>query len=327
MDVWQRKSEKEVSTALDGLPKVHNSESTPIRFCNRERNQLVGSKNATETKSNVLLTNATTFIKKFTKKKDQGQKAPRIIQVIVSKETKLSPSLSRDFSFKRALGSMMPQKTRECQESKRSGFFEERKDKEISHLAEIRRSSGHPTSRALSIGENSRGSCNHSPRPFPGTQATQTRRENLACPPFRCISSNNDAMHAAHMFSAQCFMPEVVLFLFAVIEYQDLCKHSPRGEQYTAFQKVTQHFIIVGAPCEINISNKMRKQLIDLMVDQKKFFHLLPRLQNRLEVFHPIYLEMEKLFWSNLYSRDFGKSSAAQELLRFIQNYYNAEMV
>ena len=85
------------------------------------------------------------------------------------------------------------------------------------------------------------------------------------------------------------------------------------------------NFVIVGAPSEINISDAMRNHVMKFATDQKTICTLLKRLEDRTQVFQSVYLEMEKLFWSNLYSRENNRRPLAKEILAFAEG--NLEML
>jgi len=144
-------------------------------------------------------------------------------------------------------------------------------------------------------------------------------------PSFRIFFKNKDAANTVHAFSEDCYITEVVSFLFAVLEYQDLCKYVSIDKQFFAFQKIVTNFVIVGAPSEINISDIMRNHVTKFATDEKTFCTLLQRLEDRTQVFQSVYLEMEKLFWSNLYSRENNTRPLAKEILEFAES--NFEML
>jgi len=151
---------------------------------------------------------------------------------------------------------------------------------------------------------------------------TQCRTIPKQFPAFRILAATREGVDDAHMFAEKNFMSEVTLFLCAVLEYQDLCKNRKCStqQQHLAFRKIVQDFIVPGSCSEINISGQMRQNVMRLMkpdpfTDQECFFTHLRSQKDRLQVFNGIYSEMEKLFWSNVYSREHFKDNFAQNIL------------
>jgi len=146
-------------------------------------------------------------------------------------------------------------------------------------------------------------------------------------PPFRIVAKNKTAMIAAAEFSEDCCMTEVFNFLCAVLEYQDFCKTSPREKQYWAFVKVADQFIAPGAPFEINIASNIREKLTKFMFEPAAFFAEMPKRNDRREVFQTVFLEMERVFWFNVYLRKHTEDQSAQELLQVIENHKDYESI
>jgi len=137
-------------------------------------------------------------------------------------------------------------------------------------------------------------------------------------PAFRTIMKSKEAIDAAHLFAEEHFMPETPLFLCAAIEYQHFCQKNPSERHYLAFRTVAERFIVPGSPNQLNISDKLGQKVLKYMVGESDFLALLPELKHRIQVFTPIYREMENLFWTNLYSEADRGEKLAEAVLLFV---------
>jgi len=133
---------------------------------------------------------------------------------------------------------------------------------------------------------------------------------------FSSMAENKDLKEAALCFSQKNYMPEIAMFLCAVIDFRRKCEQkSPIRLQYNAFLQLVNQFIESDSENEINISHEMRNEILKLKGGSSSFAAL--TLKARSEVFDKAYNEMEKLFWSNLHSRDFTNDGSAKMLFQF----------
>jgi len=149
------------------------------------------------------------------------------------------------------------------------------------------------------------------------------RRWSKRLPNFKKLMEKKEVIDDIHLFAEKNFMPEVTLFLCAVIEYEDLCRRCSADKQYLAFTKIVQHFIASDSPSEVNISFKMRQKITrlreqDPFTGQDKFFTFLTSQKDRTKVFKGVFVEMETLFWSNVYSRKQLNDNLAQNILDYL---------
>ena len=159
--------------------------------------------------------------------------------------------------------------------------------------------------------------------------ASYTSKSLYSCvhPSFRIFFKNKDASNTVHAFSEDCYIPEVVSFLFAVLEYQDQSKYLTLDKQFSKFQEIATAFVFVNSPSEINISDTMRKQVTKFANDKNLFCAYFKMPEDRSQVFQLVYLEMEKLFWTNLCSRENNTKPLAKEIFEFAKNHQDMDML
>jgi len=77
---------------------------------------------------------------------------------------------------------------------------------------------------------------------------------------FSCLATNKEFKDAALSFTKRNYMPEVALFLCAVIDYKRICgQKSPLRTQYNTFLQLINQFIELGSKHEINISENAQR--------------------------------------------------------------------
>jgi len=121
---------------------------------------------------------------------------------------------------------------------------------------------------------------------------------------FKKIYKDPILKKAAHTFCCRHHMPEVSLFLEAVLDYQHACSlSSSEIDHYTGYLDIINEFIETGSNNEINICAKMRSRIVQFSKNIDTFLSAFPGCDERRNLFVDAYLEIEHLFWLNIQTR------------------------
>jgi len=121
---------------------------------------------------------------------------------------------------------------------------------------------------------------------------------------FKKIYEDPVLKKAAHRFCCRHHMPEVSLFLEAVLDYQHTCSlSSSEIDHYAGYLEIISEFIETGSNNEINICAKMRSTILQFSKNIETFLSGFPGCDERRYLFADAYLEIEHLFWLNVQTR------------------------